>query len=372
MKKKVLFIFSIAFLCSCFLVGCSAKKDLKPTIKCNHIEVTVDAVAATCRREGKTEGKYCELCNEVLVKQETIEKTGHNIAPKTNPAAPTCTTPGRTEGKICIDCLTVIEEVETIPPLGHSEGVDDAVAPTCTEKGLTEGKYCTNCYVTLVSQKSIPKLGHTEVIDKAVSVTCTKDGKTEGKHCSVCNTVLIAQNKIPASHTAGSWIIDIESTCTLEGKKHLECSECAIIIESATIEALGHKYFETITPATIESKASILFNCKNCEYFYSQEIPPITISASLTGSGLIVSSGTYYTRSFTVTASGGYGKYKYKFSSGTNVLLDYSESNTITVQGNALIDLARITISVIDEAGQESIYIIRGDGTYIDSYVNYK
>lgn len=42
-----------------------------------HTEVIVPAVKATCTTDGKTEGKYCSVCNTVLVAQQVIPATGH-------------------------------------------------------------------------------------------------------------------------------------------------------------------------------------------------------------------------------------------------------------------------------------------------------
>ena len=69
-------------------------KDGTKTAKCNRCEVTdtkadegskkphtevIDkAVEATCTETGKTEGKHCSVCNEVIVAQEEIPAKGHN------------------------------------------------------------------------------------------------------------------------------------------------------------------------------------------------------------------------------------------------------------------------------------------------------
>ncbi len=44
-----------------------------------HSEVILPAVAATCTQPGKTEGKQCSICNEVLVAQQEITATGHYV-----------------------------------------------------------------------------------------------------------------------------------------------------------------------------------------------------------------------------------------------------------------------------------------------------
>ena len=108
-----------------------------------HTEVVDAAVDATCITAGKTEGKHCSVCNEVLVAQTVVDA------------------------------------------LGHTEEKVDALAPTCTATGLTEGKKCSVCGEILVKQEVVAALGHTEVVDPAVDATCTETGLAEGKHCSV-------------------------------------------------------------------------------------------------------------------------------------------------------------------------------------------
>jgi hypothetical protein len=43
-----------------------------------HTEVVDAAVAATCTTAGKTEGKHCSVCNEVIVPQTMVAALGHN------------------------------------------------------------------------------------------------------------------------------------------------------------------------------------------------------------------------------------------------------------------------------------------------------
>jgi hypothetical protein len=73
-----------------------------------HTEVVDAAVAATCTTEGKTEGKHCSVCNEVLVAQETVAALGHT--PVEIPAEN-----GYTAGSKCSVCGTILVAPEKAP-----------------------------------------------------------------------------------------------------------------------------------------------------------------------------------------------------------------------------------------------------------------
>ena len=50
-------------------------------VACKHDDptqiVVVSAVAPTCQKTGLTEGKYCSVCDEVLISQKVVEALGH-------------------------------------------------------------------------------------------------------------------------------------------------------------------------------------------------------------------------------------------------------------------------------------------------------
>lgn len=102
---------TIRYYCVC---GKTKDEELPLT---EHEAVIDKAVAATCTKEGKTQGSHCDICNKVIIPQETVPKTDH-IAVTDKAVAPTCVNPGKTEGSHCSVCKKVLKEQETIAATG--------------------------------------------------------------------------------------------------------------------------------------------------------------------------------------------------------------------------------------------------------------
>lgn len=207
---------------------------------CSHNKVIDKAVAATCEKEGLTEGSHCSLCNEVFLQQEVIPAEGHKEQVVAGKAA-TCTESGLTDGSECSVCGKVLKEQETVPATGHKDAdkdqrcdhcglvlvcqhintsVVESKPATCGESGLTEGLKCSDCGEILKQQEVIPATGehkdanhdgkcdecgasmkcsHKNVtILAAKKATCSEKGLTEGRECSVCGEILQKQETIPA------------------------------------------------------------------------------------------------------------------------------------------------------------------------------
>ena len=248
MKKILTLIFTMSLivgLVACVKVfikvpGSDESSADSSTAECVHDIVIDEAVEATCTTAGKTEGKHCSKCNEVLTAQTTIAALGHEEVIDEAIEA-TCTTAGKTAGKHCSRCNTVLT-AQTVIPAAHVEVIDEAVAATCTTAGKTAGSHCSRCNEVLTAQTTIPALGHTEVADAAVAATCTTAGKTAGSHCSRCNEVLTAQTTVAALGHAEVSDAAVAATCTTAGKtagKH--CSRCnTVLTAQTTVAALGH------------------------------------------------------------------------------------------------------------------------------------
>ncbi len=120
-----------------------------------HIEVITHAVDPTCKNEGRTEGKHCSVCNEVLVESQTIAKLAHTFGAWTTSKVPSCTAEGE-EARMCAVCGT--SETRPLAKTAHVVVIDPAVPARYDKIGLTEGSHCSACNEVLVAQEEVDKL----------------------------------------------------------------------------------------------------------------------------------------------------------------------------------------------------------------------
>ena len=140
--------------------ACSEKPNIT-TLPCDngHTVVTDEAVPATCKAEGLTEGKHCSVCNEIILTQEVIPITDHTIVIDKEVEA-TCYKTGLTEGSHCSICNEIIIAQEEIAFKEHNIVANEETAPTCTLGGLSQGTYCSVCYKVIEARTYIEPLGH--------------------------------------------------------------------------------------------------------------------------------------------------------------------------------------------------------------------
>ena len=185
-----------------------------------HTIVDDKAVAATCTEPGKTEGKHCSACGEIITRQEVVPVKGHKWDKGVITKAATCTQ----DGVMTFTCENDKSHTKTevIKATGHNW--DDGVvttSPTAKKEGVLTIT-CKTCKVTRTVV--IPATGEnidtdqppvTPEPDKSKvedgAGTLSADGKTltdeEGVKYLVASKVtteLLVQNAAIADKTSAS------------------------------------------------------------------------------------------------------------------------------------------------------------------------
>ena len=241
-----------------------------------HTEEDLPAVAATCTEKGKTVGKKCSVCGEILVAQEEIPALGHNYEVVEGTAvAATCETAGKEADKKCSRCDSTITG-KTIEALGHDyktvEG--SAVAATCEKVGKEADKKCSRCDSTITG-KTIEALGHDykTVEGTAVAATCEAAGKEADQRCSRCDSLIVGLTIEALGHDWDEWVIIKEATEDEEGLEQRVCRRDDSHVEKRVINKLSHVHkLEKIAAvkATCDKDGNIEYwTCRKCGKFFA-------------------------------------------------------------------------------------------------------
>ena len=270
-----------------------------------HTEETIHGKAATCTETGLTDGVKCYVCGTVLVAQQEIPATGHNLTHH-EAVASTCEVAGNSEYWSCDRCglyfsdgqgSQPIEENSWMLPLDeHTEETIHGKAATCTETGLTDGVKCYVCGTVLVAQQEIPATGHTVVTDEGKAPTCTETGLTEGSHCSVCNEVLVAQQEIPATEHTYDAVKTGDNVCTVCHQHEItqaEIVEKLYALESG--KALGGTYLLTGIVTNVDgTNATIIVEEKEIYLYSFQSTDAFLVGDSVSVVGTLKHFDNYY------------------------------------------------------------------------------
>ena len=308
---------------------------------------------ASCTATGE-ETRTCNRC--AATEKRELAKTGHTEV--VDPAVEaTCTEPGKTEGKHCSVCGEVITAQKEIPALGHSWGEWTVTTPaSCTATG-EETRTCNRCAAT--EKRELAKTGHTEVVDPAVEATCTEPGKTEGKHCSVCHAVIVAQEVVPMKEHTVVTVPGKAATCTEAGLTDGEkCSVCGKELKAQeTIKALGHSWDEgkVTTAPTYEKTGVKTYTCGICKATKTESIPQLVNSGSGSSGGGSNKTTTYPVNIVTKTEDNGTTSSSSKMASKGNMV-------TITVEPDRYYVVDEVIIR--DSRGKQLPVKDNGDGTY--------
>ena len=164
-------------------------KTIVSGIKVNHKEEIMEKIEATCTEKGKTEGKYCEICNTVLEKQEEIPELGHSFTKYELNNNSTCTEDGTKTAK-CDRCEERNTIIDAGTKLEHTYE-KEVIIPTCKRAGHTIYK-CTKCNENYTDEYT-NALGHNFTNyqsnnDSGCEVDGTKTAKCD--RCEEIKTVL--------------------------------------------------------------------------------------------------------------------------------------------------------------------------------------
>ncbi len=153
----------------------------------HHLRLLETETPATCETEGITASKYCTLQHEdgvdctYITGGEVIPAKGHKEMIE-EAVEPTCTRSGRTEGKTCSSCGEVLVKQENLDPLGHTPG-----DWTSDPSNGRDYKYCSVCN-DAVDMRPTPAAGDDTEGTLATSLATTAPATTttveEDKGCA--------------------------------------------------------------------------------------------------------------------------------------------------------------------------------------------
>ena len=167
-------------------------------------------------------------------------------------------------------------DAKLIPTHTHNYVTTTKREATCIDEGLSV-KTCTICQDEQMI--ILPKTTHQWTLQSTVAATEDKDG-SKTYTCSVCGeTKTEAIPKLTHEHQWNKdYTVDVEPTCTKEGKKSIHCVKDDAIKPGSeeTIPAKGHNWVLTNTLAATEDKeGSNTYTCSVCGETKTEVIPKL-------------------------------------------------------------------------------------------------
>lgn len=233
-----------------------------------HTEETITGKSATCTESGLTTGIKCSTCGTILVEQEIILATGHNVDANGN-----CTNSGCDYSTGSSGCSHTYTEGQYSTD-GNSHWY---VCTLCNEKiNVETHKYdnacdtdCNVCGYVRVTEHSIVKVDGREA-------TCLQTGLTDGYKCGICGYVQTEQTVIAKLKHSYSITESKDPTCTTRGYDLYTCANGCGKSYKTTTPSLGHNYVDTVTNATCTSMGYTTHTCENCKESYVDTYVPAT------------------------------------------------------------------------------------------------
>ena len=226
---------------------------------------------ATCTKDGTKTAK-CERCDVTNTLTDVGTATGHTLVTD-EAAAPTCTKTGLTEGSHCSVCNEIIVKQETVPALGHdfsNEWTIDKEA-SCTENG-SKSHHCSRC-----DEKSditvIEAPGHNYGEWIITSEATCKSAGSEYRTCDVCG-YKEKRTIDKLEHNFGEWVVMKKSTVLSDGLNQRICKDCGTVesevlskieIDIDTNSGYGRADFTVVNAQTLKpiKNANIFISTAN-------------------------------------------------------------------------------------------------------------
>ena len=248
------------YKCSRCEYGYTEKRD-----KLGHEIVHHNGKTPTCLETGYEAYDTCSRCDYSTYKE--LGKVEHNymLSAKTEP---TCISDGKEEYK-CTYCLDKYEV--TLPMLGHNCTVTATKEPTCTADGYTAYK-CSRCEYGYTEKRD--KLGHEIVHHEGKTPTCLEVGYEAYDTCSRCDYSTFTELGRLSHEYSSDWTVDLDATCSREGKKSRHCLYCSATTEETAIPKTAHREKRTLLKeATCDNDGVAQYECLDCGEKREEALP---------------------------------------------------------------------------------------------------
>ena len=232
---------------------------------CAHEKMTeVVVVEASCEQNGLLR-RVCDNCN--FYEEKEISALGHNCI-VTDTKEPTCTADGYATYK-CSRCEYGYTEKQNM--LGHNCIVTDTKEPTCTADGYTTYK-CSRCEYGYTEKRD--KLGHEIVHHEGKTPTCLEVGYEAYDTCSRCDYSTFMELGRLSHEYSSDWTVDLDATCSREGKKSRHCLYCSATTEETAIPKTAHREKRTLLKeATCDNDGVAQYECLDCGEKREEALP---------------------------------------------------------------------------------------------------
>ena len=171
--------------------------------------------------------------------------------------------------RVCDNC-NFYEEKE-ISALGHDCTVTATKEPTCTEDGYTTYK-CSRCEYGYTEKRD--NLGHEIVHHNGKTPTCLETGYEAYDTCSRCDYSTFTELGRLSHEYSSDWTVDLDATCSREGKKSRHCLYCSATTEETVIPKTAHREKRTLLKeATCDNDGVAQYECLDCGEKREEALP---------------------------------------------------------------------------------------------------